>query len=274
MLITNRGTSHVSLPVLADAAVDGGVDAVQVREKDLHGDELLSAVEAVRDAVAGRAAVIVNGDLDVAQRLRVGLHLPEHAVLVEAAREILPGDMLIGRSIHSPRSAAEARDVDYVIAGHVFATPSKRGLSALGLDGFAAIVSTAVCPVLAIGGIDEQSVTGVLSRGAHGIAVISAINNAPDPRAAARRLRARIDDFLETEMESQSSLTQVVLTINGKPVELNEGTTISAFLTTKGLTERMVVVELNGSVLHRTVFSSTVLRDGDQVEMVHAVGGG
>jgi thiazole tautomerase (transcriptional regulator TenI) len=274
MLITDRRTAGMPLPDLATAAVDGGVDAVQVREKDLSTGELRDLVSEVRDAVAGRAFVLVNGDVDVARTLGVGLHLPEHASSVVDARRNLPGGTLVGRSVHDPEAAALEASADYLIAGHVYPTPSKPGLAALGLAHFADIVSAARHPVLAVGGIDAHVIGEVLARGAHGVAVISAISHASDPRLAALRLRSEIDWFEEGSMERHEASPPVVLTINGKDVVVPAGTTLSAFLSTKGLTERMVVVELNGTVLSRSSFASTVLRDSDRVEMVQAVGGG
>ncbi|MGH2534051.1 MAG: sulfur carrier protein ThiS [Thermomicrobiales bacterium] len=273
MLVTDRKRSRHSLPDLAKAAVDGGCDAVQVREKDLPSDALMAEVAAVIDVVAGRAAVLVNGDVDVARRLGVGLHLPAGASPTGAARTLPPG-ALIGQSIHDEDAAARAAGVAYLIAGHVFPTSSKPDLPPLGLDGLAVIVTAAPCPVIAIGGIDEHSASSVLGQGVHGIAVISAIANAADPRVAARRLRDTIDQYAESAMKTPYTTTSITLTINGKLVELVEGTTISGFLATKGLTERMVVVELNGTVLHRSAYASTFLREGDLIEMVHAVGGG
>lgn len=274
MLVTDRRRSLMPLPILAARAAAGGIDAIQIRERDLSLPDLLAIVIDVRDAVVGRAAVLVNGDVEVARRAGVGLHLPANGAGVEEARSALGPHVLVGRSIHGPASVRDTAQPDYVIAGHVFETTSKPGIPPLGLDGLREIVATAPCPVLAIGGIDARRVGTVLQAGAHGVAVISAINNVTDPYAAARRLRHEIDRAMEQCMESASTERIVTLTINGKEVALAPGTTISAYLATKGLTERMVVVELNGTVLPRSSFASTILNAGDRVEMVHAVGGG
>jgi thiamine biosynthesis protein ThiS len=274
MLVTDRHRAKIPLPALAVAAVESGVDAVQVREKDLGHEELLGLTRSVRDAVADKALVIVNGDVKVAQALEVGLHLPEHGMTPTHARKVLPHGSLIGHSVHSPAAAAQSTGAEYLIAGHVFPSRSKPGLIPLGIAGLKRIVAAARQPVLAIGGIDESNIQSVIDQGAFGVAVISAILDAPDPFNAARQLRRKIDQALETQMEQGGRLARIALTINGKEVEVDAGTTISGFLATKGLTERMVVVELNGIVLPRTAFPSTPLNAGDQVEMVHAVGGG
>lgn len=187
MLVTDRRHASVPIPHLATVALANGVDVVQIREKDL-GDVALRALAlATIEAVLDRARVSVNGNLGVARELGVALHLPE-AFDVLAAREILGPGALIGRSVHSPESARASEGADYVIAGHVFPTASKTERPPLGLDGLRLIAAAAPCPVLAIGGIAAANVRSVLAAGAHGVAVISAINGAADPAAATRAI--------------------------------------------------------------------------------------
>jgi thiamine-phosphate pyrophosphorylase len=276
MLVTDRARAHMPLPELARRAIAGGVDAIQVREKDLDQADLRALVESVNAAVAGRAAVLVNGSLEVAPRAYVGLHLPGSGIAPATARAALGPEALIGRSVHRLPDATDIDGVDYVVAGHVFPTASHPGSPPLGLDGLAAIIGASPVPVIAIGGIDESNVDTVIGAGAHGVAVISAINNAGDPEAAARRLRERIDQIVGTHMPSTENTKSatIILHVNGKPEEVGEGTTVADFLAAKKLQPKLVVVELNGTILRRTDFDSTVLRAGDHVEVVHFVGGG
>lgn len=270
MLVTDRKRAELPLPELARQAVAGGVDAVQVREKDLSEAELLPLVQSVVDAVAGQAAVLVNGSLMVAQQLGIGLHLPETGMAPADARAALGPSALIGRSIHGPNSAQEVQGLDYLIAGHVFPTASKPNRPPLGIDGLKRISAVARAPVIAIGGIDESSIEQVMQAGAHGIAVISAINAADRPEEAARRLRDQLDRFMNGNAEQDA----ITVKVNGKDLALPAELTVSSFLASKGLHEKLVVVELNGTILQRAIFASTVLRSGDQVEVVHFVGGG
>jgi thiamine-phosphate pyrophosphorylase len=276
MLVTDRVRARLLLPDLARRAVASGVDAIQIREKDLDSVGLLELVESVKAVVANRAAILVNGNLEVAQLARAGLHLPQSGIAPATARAALGPDALIGRSIHRPPDSADIDGVDYLVAGHIFPTASHPGSLPLGIDGLEGIIAASPLPVLAIGGIDAANIDAVLRAGAHGVAVISAINSAGDPELAARRLRERIDYTVGTNMPSAENTKSVTITlhVNGKPEEIGEGATVADFLAAKKLQAKLVVVELNGTILRRTNFDSTVLRAGDQVEVVHFVGGG
>lgn len=191
MLVTDRHLAPAcGLVAVVEQAVAGGVDLVQVREKDLPDAELLQLTRAIVRAAAGRALVVVNGRPDVARQAGVGLHLPE------AAPHPPEPPPLWGRSVHGPDQAARAAATRpaYLVAGPVFPTDSKPGARPLGPQGLQAIVRAAAgIPVLAIGGIDPERVAPVLRAGAAGVAVRGAILKADDPRAAARSLRAALD---------------------------------------------------------------------------------
>ena len=190
-LVTDRRlAASCDLVAVVEQAVAGGVDLVQVREKDLPDNELLELTRAILRAVAGRARVVVNGRPEVAWQAGAGLHLPEAAPLPPHPPP------LWGRSVHSPDGAARAAAAGpaYLIAGPVFPTDSKPGARPLGLEGLQAIVRAAAgTAVLAIGGIEPAWVATVLQAGAGGVAVRGAILKARDPQAAARALRAALD---------------------------------------------------------------------------------
>lgn len=277
MLVTNRQRSRLSLPALVAAAVAGGVDAVQLREPDLDPASLLALAMELRDLIAGQAALLINSNLAVAAWVGAGVHLSEVRAVAASARAHLGPVALLGRSVHSPAAAAAATGVDYVIAGHVYATVSKPGQPPLGLAGLREIVAVSPAPVLAIGGITAERVAATLAAGAAGIAVIGAIAEAADPRRAAAGLRSAIDHALEQPMEQprpRDPATGITVTINGKPVTLLEDATITGFITDKGFTAEMVIVELNGEIVPRPAYPATPLRSGDRLEIVHAVGGG
>ena len=272
MLVTDRVRAALPLPEVARCAIEGGVDIVQIREKDLPIDELRTHTEHVIAAVGDRSRVSINSALTIAADLGTGVHLPEHGVSPAEARRILGDDALIGRSVHSPASATAGAGADYLIAGHVFATASKPDLPPIGLDGLRRIAGSTSIPILAIGGITAANVQSVLEAGAFGAAVMSAINASSNPRQAARE----ICDCMRLEKANSmtATATTIDLTINGKPVALDSGTTVQRYLESKGYHERLVVVELNEAILPRSAFASTVLTAGDRVEVVHFVGGG
>lgn len=193
MLVTDRRRAGDSLLRAIDTAVASGVDVIQIREKDLPQAELLTLAYQIVSVVDGRAKVVVSSAFNVALELGIGLHLPESALPLsdDLVRQLDP-NVLIGRSIHSEATVAEER-VDYLLYGHVFATSSKPDLRPRGLDGLAEAVGQSEKPVWAIGGITVGNAFSAIERGARGIAVIGAILDASDPRAATLALRAEID---------------------------------------------------------------------------------
>jgi thiamine-phosphate pyrophosphorylase len=193
MLITDR---HVAggEDALVDAvarAVEGGVSAVQLREKDLPPEALLPLALRLRAVTRDRATLIVNGPLEIALAAEAdGVHLPEAAPPIERPSRPL----LIGRSVHSREAAEQAWSEcsDYLIAGPVFETRSHPGAPLAGSELIEAIAGAVAIPVLAVGGITAGRVPEVMRAGAKGVAVISAILASPSPREAARLLRQQL----------------------------------------------------------------------------------
>lgn len=174
------------------AAVLGGADLVQVREKSLGGRELLDLTWQVSGALGGKAGVVVNDRLDVAMAAGVaGAHLPERSFTPAMARALLGNNALIGKSAHGPGAArdAEADGADYVVFGPVFDTPSKRAYGKpRGLSELADVCSSSRLPVVAIGGVTPDNAGAVAEAGAGAVAVISWVLDSPDPGRAAEEL--------------------------------------------------------------------------------------
>lgn len=182
----------------ARAAAGAGVDLIHIRERDLEASALADLVSAVLAATRGTAArVVVNDRLDVALATGAdGVHLRADSIAVDAARRIAPGGFLVGRSVHGVGDLAGAADADYLIAGTVFPSASKaQDHQLLGVNGLRAIAAAAKPPVLAIGGIAEDSAGEVAAAGAVGIAAIGLFATT-DPSAMKNlvdRLRLRFD---------------------------------------------------------------------------------
>jgi thiamine-phosphate pyrophosphorylase len=201
MLVTDRSlcAGADGLVAAVEAAVTGGVDAVQLREKDMPSEELLPLARRFRRATEGRAVptgrqalLLVNGLLEVALAAEAdGVHLPEDAAPVERPRE----GFLVGRSVHSLKAArrAEAEGADYLIAGPVYETRSHPGREPAGLALIEEVARSVRTPTLAIGGVTAERVDEVVRAGASGVAVISAILRQPDRRVATRGLRRALD---------------------------------------------------------------------------------
>lgn len=193
-LITDRKkTRGDNLSRMVREALSGGVDRVQAREKGAPARVLYeTALELLPHAAQAGASLLVNDRVDVALASGAdGVHLAARSLPPGAARRLLGDGPLLGCSVHSLRAAREAADAgaDYVTFGHVYLTSSKPGQPPRGLVELAEIVESVEVPVLAVGGIDEGNVGEVLRTGASGIAVISTISEAPNPRMAAERLR-------------------------------------------------------------------------------------
>lgn len=192
-LVTDRSLCPGgSLVARVDAAVAGGVDLVQLREKDLSAGELHRLALELKEAIGGRAMLVVNDRLDVAMAAGVdGVQLPESGLPVGAARRLLRYHMVIGRSVHSADGAAqaEAEGADFLVLGTIFPSRSHPGALGAGVQLIKETRARVRCPVLAIGGVDPGNLGPCINAGADGVAVISAILGAPDVAAAAREMK-------------------------------------------------------------------------------------
>jgi thiamine-phosphate pyrophosphorylase len=190
------GRPHVEI---ARAALAGGADAVQLRDKGAAAQNLCAAAAEIQPLARKFGAVfIVNDRVDVALVAGAdGAHVGHDDLPAREARRILVRPALLGVSCGTPGEARRAaRDgADYIGVGPIFPTPTKPDAGeALGLDRLAAIVAAAGIPVVAIGGIDHGNVAAVIRTGAAGAAVIAAVVAAPDMAAAARALKTRIQE--------------------------------------------------------------------------------
>ncbi len=205
-LCTDARRERGDLAEFADAALAGGVDIIQLRDKGsaaeqrlgpLEARDELAALEVLADAARRHGALLaVNDRADIARAAGADvLHLGQDDLPLTVAREIIGPDMLVGRSTHDQAQVVDAiaEDVDYFCVGPCWPTPTKPGRSAPGL---ALVRSTAelACdkPWFAIGGIDADRLPGVLAAGARRIVVVRAITAAEDPRAAAQQLSSAL----------------------------------------------------------------------------------
>lgn len=198
--------ARVSLDDLARSVVEGGATLVQLRDKLGTTRRLLEEARAIKQALAGsRVPLLINDRADVALASQAdGVHVGQDDMPVVDARRLLGPRALIGLSIKTP-AQAEAAPIDlldYVCVGGVFATMSKDNpdppIGTAGLREIVAIFRRRApkMPIGAIAGIDRSNVDDVIAAGAGGVAVISALSLAPDPRQAARELRAALDRAL------------------------------------------------------------------------------
>jgi thiamine-phosphate pyrophosphorylase len=186
---------HGSDPgALLDAALRGGVDVVQLREKELPDDELVAAAAPFRRACEAHGALFVLNDRpDLVEACDAdGVHVGQGDMPLAEARAAVGTERLVGVSTHSRADIDAATGADYLGVGTIFATPTKAD-DAVGLELVRLAAGAAHVPWFAIGGIDLGNVDALAAAGAWGVAVVRAIRDAEDPEAAARALRAAVD---------------------------------------------------------------------------------
>ena len=185
-LLTDRhNTSQRPISSVISQAVDAGVRMVQIREKDLDTRPLIDLVQNLIPLIKRhQGKVLVNDRIDLAMALDAdGVHLRSDGLPLPRARRMLGNEKLIGISTHSIREVryAEKEGADFVVLGPIFETPSKRMYGPpLGLHALETACRASRLPIFAIGGINPKHVASVMSSGAYGIAVISAILQAPN----------------------------------------------------------------------------------------------
>lgn len=179
---------------LLDAALRGGVDVVQLREKELGDEALVAAAEPFRAACDEHGALFVLNDRPelVAACRADGVHIGRSDTPVEHARSLVGSGRLLGLSVSTPAELEQVGGADYV-GVTAFATPTKQDAVAGGLALLRAAAAALTIPWFAIGGIELSNVAEVAGAGSPGVAVVRAIRDADDPEAAARMLRAALD---------------------------------------------------------------------------------
>jgi len=194
-LTDGRGTLET-----VEAAIRGGVDVVQLREKHATARERHALGRKLRDRTQqADIPLLVNDRVDLAAVIGAdGVHLGDDDLPVGVAREQLGAEAIIGRSVSTPAGAraAEEAGADYLGVGAVFTTGTKATRereSEIGLETVRAVTEAVDIPVVGIGGITATNASDVVAAGADGVAVVSAIAADPDPAAATQRLRAAVE---------------------------------------------------------------------------------
>jgi thiamine-phosphate pyrophosphorylase len=185
------------LPELLRAAVAGGVEVVQIREKHMPDDELTAVAHAAHALCERLGALsIVNDRPLVAREAGAdGVHVGQNDMPVAEVRELVGPELLVGLSTHMPDEidAVDPSLVDYIGVGPVQETPTKPGRAAVGLELIRYAAGHSPVPFFAIGGLDAGNLGDAISAGARRAVVLRAIASADDPELAARELRELLD---------------------------------------------------------------------------------
>ena len=181
------------LETLLRAALTGGADILQLREKELGRAEIERAAGTFRRVADTFSALfILNDDPELARACDAdGVHVGQDDASAEEARELLGEDAIVGLYTHSEEqiAASAERPVDYISVGPIWETPTKEGRPAVGLELISHAAEKAPHPFFAIGGIDTSNAGQVIEAGAERLCVVRAIRDSADPEAAATELR-------------------------------------------------------------------------------------
>jgi thiamine-phosphate pyrophosphorylase len=181
---------------LLQAALNGGVDIVQLREKELDREQIERSAQTFRRLCDTYSALfIVNDDPYLAQSCDAdGVHVGQDDVAAAEARQVLGPEAIVGLSTHSEEQLAASADapVNYVSVGPIWETPTKQGRPGVGLGLVEHAAAAAPHPFFAIGGIDPSNAPQVVAAGARRLGVVRAIRDAVNPTATAEALRGAL----------------------------------------------------------------------------------
>jgi thiamine-phosphate diphosphorylase len=187
--------------LMLQAALTGGVDMIELRDRELDRGALERAAATFRRLADTYSALfIVNDDPELARVSRAdGVHVGQDDIPAAEARALLGPDAIIGLSTHDEEQvrAAQELPVDYISVGPIWETPTKEGRPATGLGLISFAASNSRLPFFAIGGIDAENADPVVAAGARRFCIVRAIRDAEDPATAAARLRRAFADLGE-----------------------------------------------------------------------------
>ena len=196
-LVTDPRLSGGDLPGKVEAAIQGGVTLVQLREKEADSRKFLDTALRVREVTERyRVPLIINDRIDIALACdAAGVHLGQQDIPCAIARKILGPNKLIGVTAKTVKQALQAEQdgADYLGCGALFPSGAKPEAQPMTLSTLSEILAAVHIPVTAIGGISAENVHLPVEAGANGVAVVSAILGQPDVCAAARKLRGKIE---------------------------------------------------------------------------------
>jgi len=194
-LVTDRGlTKNRPLEAIIKEAIEGGVSMVQIREKDCSSLDFYQLALRIKSLLAPyQIPLIINDRVDIALAVDAdGLHIGQSDLPYSVARNLLGKDKIIGLSVENLQQAKEANalDVDYIGLSPVFYTDTKNDIApTLGLEGIKEIAKISKHRMVGIGGINTSNASDIVSSGAEGVAVVSAILSHSDPKKAAMELK-------------------------------------------------------------------------------------
>lgn len=198
LVLGENDCQYFSLEKTIELAIKGGVDIVQLREKNKNYKEFLKTALKVKSVTSKHnIPLIINDHLKIAIDMQAdGIHVGQNDIAPGVLKNIFEKNQLIGYSIEdiSQVNTADAKISDYIAASPVFSTPTKTDTNTpWGLDGLRTLRSMTQQPIVAIGGIQQENTQSIIEAGADCIAVVSAISKTEHPQKAAELLRNQIE---------------------------------------------------------------------------------
>lgn len=297
-----------SLTAVIEAALRGGADIVQLRDKSAAAPDLLAkALELRRLTRRYGALFVVNDDIELALATAAdGVHLGQDDMPLAEARRIAAGRLFIGISTHNLEQAlaAERGGADYIGVGPVYPTPTKPDRPAVTTSFVAEAAAAVGIPFFAIGGISPATADAVLAAGASRLCAVSAVACADDPEAVCAALKRAIKqrttpggeraepagavagarpaeaggvgaptERKRTQEQTQTQAQVVPLLLNGKHT-FTTASTLRELAESLGLAGRRVMAERNGAAVPRADWATAHIQADDEIEFVQFVGGG
>lgn len=275
-----------------EAALAGGADIVQLRDKNATAAELLGkAVDLRRLTRRYGALFVVNDDVELALAADAdGVHLGQDDMPLAQARHRAGRQLLIGISTHNIEQAlaAERGGADYIGVGPVYPTATKPGRQAVTTAYVAEAAAAINIPFFAIGGIAPATAETVLAAGARRLCAVSAVVGAPDPTGVCIALKRDIERWearggrrpesepgaaAGADKPDEPAAGALTLLLNGKRISTGAAT-LGELAHTMGLAGRRVMAEREGEAVPRADWDTTRLQAGDRIEFVQFVGGG
>ena len=200
--VTNRNkTCRRPITDIVKYAIDGGVNIIQIREKDLNDHDLFELSFKIKNIIQKQAVLIINSNLKIAQSCNAdGLHLSENANLPKTFDE---NQMILSQALHSSKinSIRNSKSIDLLVVGNIYKTATHPNLEPKGIKIIEELKNKTKIPYIGIGGINNTNIKPIIQNGAQGIAIISAISESDNPEITTKDIYQKLQEAWDQNEE-------------------------------------------------------------------------